>query len=122
MHHLTRRRNILEYRRTHEYAKEKVNLAKKVEKQGWYAMYEARWKRRGAKRIQKGWVTREQWNEHIEPHLSYERGGTQPKVARIDNTKGFTLENILVTDRRTGKVLFDGTDYMMSKLNDILTD
>lgn len=122
MHHLTRRRNRLEYRRNHEYGKAKVNLAKLVEKGGWYDLYAARWKRRGAKRVPKGTITREEWNQYVEPHLSYKRGGTQPIVSRLDTSKGFSLENILVADRRTGEVLFDGTDFALSRLGDVLTE
>jgi len=120
MHWRTRRKHLLEYRRTRGYARDKALLSSKIEKGGWYEAYVARWKRRGSKRLRSSEIlTRKEWDTYIEPLLGPQ---VQPLVKRGDPNLGFRLDNILVFDRKSGALLFDGLSHKLSTLDSVLTD
>lgn len=117
-HWRARRKVKLAYRREKEYARSKFELSEKIKKGGWYKAYEARWKRRGSKRLGSSAIlTQKEWSEYIDPLLG---NNVQPLVKRIDPLLGFILTNILVFNRKTGELLFDGTDLALARTGQVI--
>lgn len=88
----------------------------KIEKQlsspeGWYEYLIFEWKKDKV-----DFFTREEWLEVIWPAL----GGKVPYFNRYDTKKGFTLDNVVVYETGTRKVLFDGKEHLLRKMGYIL--
>lgn len=107
-HWATRRKKRRQYHREKVVPRKKARLAQQLKTpEGWYPYITRKWKERDL-----GFFTLDQWVGIIWPCL----GGRVPVFGRYDRRKGFTLENTVVRDDRTGDVLFDGIEYRMYNL------
>jgi hypothetical protein len=79
--------------------------------EGWYEHVTYKWKREGHTMF-----TLDEWVNVIWPDL----GGRVPYFNRYDTGKGFTLDNVVVYEAGTNKVLFDGMEHRMKKLGYLL--
>lgn len=82
-------------------------MKREIEEGDWYSYYTRRWKKRGWK----FGMTREEWEGNIEVPE-----GRVPVVWRLDTKKPISLDNVLVKDRETGVVFFDGHDYALRRI------
>lgn len=86
-------------------------MRKELEAGDWYSYYVRRWKKRG----QKFSMTRQEWEENVKVP-----DGQVPTVWRLDTKKPICLESILVKDRQTGIVYFDGHEYALRRMGAVL--
>lgn len=79
-----------------------------VTKGGWYERVRLNWRKHKVPFE----ITQEEWSTHIAPTLE----GRVPYVERINCTLGIRLDNVVVYDRSTREVLYDGTQYTLDTL------
>lgn len=110
-HWRAKRRYWREYHQTVRKPAQRKRRAVLLEEGGWYGILHELWTRAGHS-IE---VTREEWEEAV---------GTlddvYPMVTRYDRSVGIRLDNVLVRDRDTLKVVFDGKEHLLRKQGYIL--
>lgn len=110
-HWRAKRRYWREYHQTVRKPAQRKRRAVLLEEGGWYGILHELWER--AKLDIE--VTREEWEEAV---------GTlddvYPMVTRYDRSVGIRLDNVLVRDRDTLKVVFDGKEHLLRKQGYIL--
>ena len=107
-HWKTRQKKRREYNREVAGPRRKERLGILLEEKGWYPIVRDTWVRKKVD-IQ---LSEEEWNEEIEPLLE----GYQPLVTRVDTSEGVSLDNVVVLDSKTRKVLYDGLERKMRNL------
>ena len=96
-----KRRARLNYQKRWMRAK-RLKVLEAIPEQGWWGymlIHRSPWK-----------ITREEWEEHVEPCL----GDGWIGVHRYDGKKPFTLDNIYVLDEE--RSLFDGKEWLLKQL------
>lgn len=109
-HWRVRRRREREYYHAKTRAKRidgKIKLLSTPE--GWYAWVTKKWK--GVEHF-----TLEEWLGVIWPAMD----GRVPYFTRYDTGRGYTLDNLLVREDKTGDVIFDGKEYLLRRLGYII--
>lgn len=93
--------------RKHQKPRDMEATLKSVE-EGWYERVRLNWRKSKVPfRIE-----REEWEEKVAPLLE----GKVPLVCRIRTKENVVLDNIVVYDRATGEVLFDGSEFRLTRL------
>lgn len=110
-HWKAKRRYWREYHQTVRKPAQRKRRAVLLEEGGWYGILHELWTRAELD-IE---VTREEWEEAV---------GTlddvYPMVTRYDRSVGIRLDNVLVRDRDTLQVVFDGKEHLLRKHGYIL--
>lgn len=110
-HWRTRKKYLKEYHRTVRAPKNLRARLDLLRKDGWWGVMQKSWKRR---RIPIE-VTKEEWEETVGTLEEY-----IPYVQRLDTRLGIRLDNVLVKDRDSGEVLFDGGLYSLRQSGQII--
>ena len=86
-----------------------------VDNEGWYPIVARGWKEQGLD-VQ---LTREEWDEHIQPILKEK--GLVPFMKRYKTSdKVIRLDNIMIYSRTSKKPVFDGSEWYLRSLGYIL--
>ena len=118
-HWSAKRKRAREYSKYVAYPRQMRNMALKIGQEGWYDTMLRGWKRLGFD-VQ---LTKEEWNEHVEPILRAAKA--VPFTERYYSWNPVVrLDNILIYGRaektRHSKPIFDGAEWKMKALGYIV--
>ena len=83
----------------------RAKMAREIAEGGWWPRVRTNWVGNGLDIH----MSEDEWVEYIQPRV----GDRLPTVWRIDTSKGISLGNIVVKDRETGELLYDGAEYQL---------
>lgn len=110
-HWRSRKKYLKNYHKTTRAPKTRDMVVRTLSSEGWYGYMCMRWKKRKIP-VE---VTREEWEAAVGLMEN-----VVPFIERFDTSKGISLDNILIRDRTTRVVVFDGAEYSLRKNGSVL--
>lgn len=111
LHWKAKKRKEREYNKNVRRPRRAKARAELLRKGGWYGILRMDWEKRGV-----SWeISPEDWETHVGSLDS-----CVPMVTRYDAALGISLTNVLIRDRDSLKVVFDGKEYELRKMGYII--
>jgi hypothetical protein len=111
LHWKKRVKYLREYHQNVRRPRNAVAKGELLRKEGWYALLKQGWDKAGTP-VE---VSKEEWDEAVGALLD-----CVPVVGRYDTSIGIRLDNVVIRDRDTLKVVFDGKEWDMKRRGYIL--